>query len=63
MKQLRPMNEFDPTKRAIVHDEMNDKSFEWQPEWAGHYREYATQHTEGVIGWDGLLLDGWTPAS
>ena len=33
---------------------------EWNPEWAAHYRE-SFEHAEGVISWDGALLDGWVP--
>jgi hypothetical protein len=44
-----------------VHDRLNDKTFDWRQEWAGHYRQYAREHDAGVIGWDGLLLDGWSP--
>lgn len=25
------------------------------------YREHASNWDEGVIAWDGLLLDGWAP--
>jgi hypothetical protein len=56
---MRPMSEFDPTQPAMVHDGLNDKTFEWKPEWAQNYREYAVEDKDGVIGWDGLLLDGW----
>ena len=58
------MNAFDPTKRALVYDELNDKIFEWNPrDWAGAYNQYAKTHDKkrGVIEWDGLLLAGWKP--
>lgn len=56
---MRPMNEFDPEMPAMVHDALNDETFEWKPEWAANYLEHAVQDENGVIGWDGLLLDGW----
>ena len=59
---LRPMKSFDPTKRVLVYDELNDKIFEWNPkDWAGAYATYAKTHDKkrGVIEWDGLLLAGW----
>jgi hypothetical protein len=31
----------------------------WKPEWAPHYREFAAEHGEDVIAWDGYFLDGW----
>ncbi len=53
------MSEFDPTIRAVVHDRLNDKSFDWDPDWAGHYRVYAVSEPDGSVGWDGRILDGW----
>jgi hypothetical protein len=60
---MRPMSEFDPTKRAMVHDKLAGKDFAWQPEWAEHYRAHRVLEGRGVIAWDGLLLDGWTAVS
>jgi hypothetical protein len=28
---MHPMKEFDPTKPAMVHDRLNDRTFEWKP--------------------------------
>lgn len=61
MITLKPMSSFDPTVACTVHDALNDKLIIWDPAWAQHYVEYATEHTEGVIAWDGSLLDGWSP--
>ena len=56
------MSEFDPTKPAMVHDQLNDQTFEWEPEkYRAHYERYAAPYGSGIIEWDGLLLDGWTP--
>jgi hypothetical protein len=42
-----------------VHDLLND----WQTVWAPHYRQHAILlNDEGVIEWDGDLLDGWVPS-
>jgi hypothetical protein len=38
-EHLRPMNAFDPTRPALVYDEMNDQFLKWRPEWAESYRE------------------------
>jgi hypothetical protein len=63
MTDWRPMSEFDPTKPALVHDQLNDKMFDWQPErYLEHYQQYATLDFDldkGLVEWDGLLLDGW----
>ena len=50
-----------PGRGLRVHDKLNEKVFGWKPEWAANYRQYADQFDDGVIEWDGLLLDGWSP--
>ena len=36
------MSEFDPSKRSMVHDVLNDNAFPWEPEkYLENYREYA----------------------
>lgn len=58
---MRPMKEFDPSKPAMVHDRINDRTFEWKPEtMEANYRQYAVTAGD-VVEWDGLLLDGWLP--
>jgi hypothetical protein len=32
------MSEFDPSKPAQVHDELNDNWFEWELRWASTYK-------------------------
>jgi hypothetical protein len=58
---LRPMSEFDLSKRAMVHDRLNDETFEWMPERHMPHREPVWEAEPGVIAWDGLLLDGRRP--
>lgn len=58
---MRPMKEFDPSKAAMVHDRINDRTFEWKPEtMEANYRQYAVTSGD-VVSWDGLQLDGWEP--
>jgi hypothetical protein len=58
----RPMSMFDPSRPALIHDDLNDTFFKWQPErYEAHFRKHAWQWCTGVISWDGLLLDGWRP--
>ena len=59
---MNPMKTFDPEKPCQVHDCLNDQLLDWKPQWAGLYQEYAVLHDEGVIAWDGFLLNGWTEA-
>jgi hypothetical protein len=58
---MNPMDTFDPDLPCRVHDRLNDQIIEWKPQWASMYREYGVKWDEGVIAWDGLLLDGWAP--
>jgi hypothetical protein len=54
------MSEFNPSRRVMAHDRLNDYTFTWKPQkfdWG-----YATPNSRGVIEWDGLLLDGWYEA-
>jgi hypothetical protein len=54
------MSEFDPSKRSMVHDALNDNTFPWEPgKYLENYREYAENEHDGVVAWDGLVLDGW----
>lgn len=63
MTTWRPMSEFNPDKPARVHDRLNDKVLDWSPSaFAAHYHRCAYDFGEGVIEWDGLLLDGWRPS-
>ncbi len=56
----RPIETLNPTRRALVHDQLNDRIFEWKPEWASTWPDRRA-HAPGVVEWDGLLLDGWEP--
>jgi hypothetical protein len=58
--KLKPMSEFDPKRPALVHDLLNDRTFEWKPEThLESYRRFA-EPDGTMIAWEGLLLDGWT---
>jgi len=56
---MNPMKNFDPDRPCRVYDELNDEFLNWKPERAPHYREFAAEPGEGVIAWDGFLLDCW----
>lgn len=62
MSEWRPMAEFDPSKPALVHDELNDQVIERQPAlYRQRFERYAQLFNpdKGLVEWDGLLLDGW----
>jgi hypothetical protein len=56
---LRPMHEFDPWLPSLVHDRQNGRAFRWSPKWAAGYERRARQAGEGVVVFDGFVLDGW----
>ena len=62
-EDLRPMSEFDPSRQALVYDQLNDETFEWLPARHGvDYMRYAPKTLkDGIVAWDGLLLAGWRP--
>jgi hypothetical protein len=48
-------------KPCKVHDRLNNRTFDWKPEWAKAFPKCGEEFEQGrVIEWDGLLLDGWT---
>jgi hypothetical protein len=58
---MNPMSTFDPSKPAMVHDRLNDRTFEWTPEtMQANDEQYAEPFASEIIGSDGLLLDGWS---
>lgn len=64
MADWQPMATFDPSRRALVHDRLVDQVIDWDPD--RHGTSYAAHHRvldDGVIAWDGLLLDGWRLAA
>jgi len=60
MSDFKPMSEFDPTRPAIVHDVLNDRTMVWNPEeHLDSYRRFAEPDGPTMVAWDGYLLDGW----
>src|SRR5581483_1211030 len=63
LSAMNPMSTFNPDIRCRVHDRLNDRLIDWQTVWAPHYRMRAVLlNDDGVIEWDGSLLDGWMPS-
>jgi len=62
-ENMRPMRDFNPSKSAEVYDELNDVWFEWKPEWAKSWREFATPNEPdgSTMLWDGDIIAGWRP--
>ena len=58
---FKTMNSFYPAQPALLHDQLNDKIIPWSAtrEELDSWRQHANPHSEGVVEWDGLLLDGW----
>jgi hypothetical protein len=53
------MSEFDPSKPAILHDRLKDEIVTWTGEERDLYVASAKPQSDGVVEWDGRLLDGW----
>ena len=61
---MQPMSTFDPDRPCKVHDALNDKTIDWHTGWASNYRQNAkTDKVDGTVWWDGLVFDGWEPAT
>jgi hypothetical protein len=58
---MNPMTTFNPDVACRVHDKLNERILTWKQEWADDYRRWAEEFDDGIIEWDGLLLDGWSP--
>jgi hypothetical protein len=56
---MNPMQTVDPEKPCRVRNGLNNEIIDGKPRWASLYQEYAVKYDEGVIAWDGFLLDGW----
>ncbi len=59
---LRPMNEFDPSKPAVLHDTRSDAMIAWTAEREREFRTDAAWYDDRLVLWDGALLDGWVEA-
>jgi hypothetical protein len=59
---LRPMREFDPAKPGVLHDQQSDSMLAWTGEREGDFRRLAKWRADGLVEWDGGLLDGWVEA-
>jgi hypothetical protein len=59
---MQPMATFDPEKPCRVHDRLKDRTIEWRTGWAAAYKRNAMGANDGIVWFDGLILDGWTTA-
>ncbi|MCK1420845.1 hypothetical protein IVB15_05905 [Bradyrhizobium sp. 182] len=56
---LRPMDDFDPTEPAILHDRLSDTIITWPAEQADDYRKASRPREDGTVAWKAYLFDGW----
>jgi hypothetical protein len=56
---LRPMDDFDPSEPALLHDRRTDSIVTWTGEEATAYRERAIVHPDGTVEWSNYVSDGW----
>jgi hypothetical protein len=59
------MSEFNPSSPAILRDDMNNQEIEWSGsgDRCADWHRSATEHTPGVMEWDGFLIDRWASRS
>ena len=55
----RPMDEFDPSEPALLHDRLTDRLLPWEPAFRHSFARQAREVEPGVVAYDGLQLDGW----
>jgi hypothetical protein len=58
---LKPMSEFDPSEPALLHDALNDRTIPWSPDFQPSFEKLAIPLGSRMVGYDGLILDGWLP--
>ena len=56
---MRPMDEFDPSEPAILHDRLSNKIITWTGDKSREWKQYATRHSVGIVEFEGYLFDGW----
>jgi hypothetical protein len=56
---LRPMDDFDPSEPAILHDKRTDRIVTWTGEDVAAYHEAAIVRSDGTVEWQGYIFDGW----
>jgi hypothetical protein len=56
------MSTFDPEEPCRVHDRQNNRTFKWKTRLAEAYKRDAVLLGDGMVSFDGLILDGWTTA-
>ncbi|MCK1273437.1 MULTISPECIES: hypothetical protein [unclassified Bradyrhizobium] len=56
---LRPMDAFDPTEPAILHDQLSDTIITWTAEQADDFRRASRPGQDGTVIWKAYVFDGW----
>ncbi len=56
---LSPMDAFDPTEPAILHDRVSDAIITWTADQADDYRRASRSRVDGTVSWKAYVFDGW----
>jgi hypothetical protein len=60
---VRKMSRFNPSRRCLVHDCVNNAWVRWRPvKDLKSYRKHAVA-AGGLVLWHGMCLDGWLPVA
>lgn len=56
---LRPMEEFNPSLPAVLHDRVKGAIRAWTGDDAEAFRQTAVTCSDGTIQWQNAVFDGW----
>lgn len=56
---LRPMDAFDPSEPAILHDRVSGTIITWTADEADDYRRASRPRSDGTVAWKAYVFDGW----
>ena len=59
LRDPRPMSAFDPSRAALLHDNLQDQVLVWSPDRAEDWRCNARPDDDGVH-WNGYVFDAWS---
>lgn len=57
--RMRKMASFNPTRRCIVHDRINNVWVTWHSVSIEQFKKHSDVSGGGLIGWGSILMDAW----
>ncbi|GAC1614556.1 MAG: hypothetical protein NVS9B12_15370 [Vulcanimicrobiaceae bacterium] len=56
--QLQPMQTFDPSEPAMLHDRRTNNIETWTGDEVSDYKENSVERPDGTVEWSGFIFDG-----